>query len=85
MAMMNLKGTQFPKSVILHAVCFYVRYSVFYRDLQKILAERGRYIDHALNRWGIRSSPQRAVSQSFEQSRTVLISGRNYAASSAKT
>ena len=42
---------QFPKSVILHAVFFYVRYAVSYRDLEEILAERGVRVDHAtLNR-----------------------------------
>ncbi len=37
----DFKGAHFPKSVILHAVFFYVRYPVSYRDLQEILAERG--------------------------------------------
>ncbi|WP_374817873.1 IS6 family transposase [Brucella grignonensis] len=58
----NFKGAHFPKSVILHAIFFYVRYPVSYRDLQETLAERGIFIDHAtLNRWGIRSSPQIAA------------------------
>ena len=49
----DFKGTPFPKSVILHAVFFYVRYPVSYRDLQETLAERGVCVDHAtLNRWG---------------------------------
>lgn len=34
----DFKGTHFPKSVILHAVFFYVRYPVSYRNLQEILA-----------------------------------------------
>ena len=38
---------QFPKSVILHVVFFYMRYPVSYRDLQEILAERGIDVDHA--------------------------------------
>ena len=42
----------FPKDVILYAVFFYVRYSVSYRDLEEIMAERGVELDHAtLNRW----------------------------------
>lgn len=40
----NFKGTHFPKSVILHAVFFYGRYPVSYRDLQEILAERGGWM-----------------------------------------
>jgi len=52
------KGTHFPKSVILFAVFFYVRYGVSYRDLEEIMAERGVEIDHAtLNPWVVRFSP----------------------------
>ncbi|OYR24169.1 putative transposase [Brucella pseudogrignonensis] len=32
----DFKGFNFPKSVTLYAVFFYVRYSVSYRDLQDI-------------------------------------------------
>ncbi len=60
--MVDFKGAHFPKSVILHAVFFYVRYPVSYRDLQEILAERGISVDHAtLNRWVVRYSPQIAT------------------------
>ncbi len=58
----DIKGAQFPKSDILHAVFFYLRYPVSYRDLQEILAECGIAVDHAtLNRWVVRYSPQIAV------------------------
>lgn len=58
----DFKGAHFPKSVILYAVFFYVRYSVSYRDLQEIMAERGVELDHAtLNRWGVKYSPQIAA------------------------
>jgi putative transposase len=51
----DFKGNHFPKSVILFAVFFYVRYGVSYRDLEEIMAERGVEIDHAtLNRWVVR-------------------------------
>jgi putative transposase len=36
----EFKGAHFPKNVILHAVFFYIRYPVSYRELQEILAER---------------------------------------------
>jgi len=39
--MIDFKGAHFPRAVILHAVFFYVRYAVSYRDLEEILAERG--------------------------------------------
>jgi len=50
----DFNGVHYPKSVILHAVFFYVRYAVSYRDLEEIMAERGVTVDHAtLNRWGL--------------------------------
>ena len=50
--MISFKGAQYPKSVILYAVYFYVRFPVSYRDLEEIMAERGVDLDHAtLNRW----------------------------------
>ncbi len=54
----DFKGAQFPKPVILFAVFFYVRYAVSYRDLEEIMAERGVVVDHAtLNRWVVKFSP----------------------------
>jgi putative transposase len=50
--LISFKGAQYPKSVILNAVYFYVRFPVSYRDLEEIMAERGVDLDHAtLNRW----------------------------------
>ena len=58
----DFQGTHFPKSVILYAVFFYLRYPVSYRDLQETLAERGITVDHTtLNRWVVRYSPQIAA------------------------
>ena len=49
---MDLKGAYFPKSVILCAVFFYVRYPVSNRDRQEITIEGGVDVDQAtLNRW----------------------------------
>lgn len=51
LVMIDFKGAQFPKSVILLAVFFYLRYPVSYRDLQEILTERSITVHHAtLNR-----------------------------------
>lgn len=56
--MVDFKGTHYPKSVVLFAVFFYLRYPVSYRDLEEIMQERGVDVDHAtLNRWVIRYSP----------------------------
>ena len=45
--LISFKGAQYPKSVILFAVYFYVRFPVSYRDLEEIMAERGVNLDHA--------------------------------------
>jgi putative transposase len=59
----DFNGVHYPKSVILHAVFFYVRYAVSYRDLEEIMAERGVVVDHAtLNRWVVKFSPLIAAS-----------------------
>ena len=59
----DFKGAHYPKAVIVHAVLFYVRYAVSYRDLEEILAERGVAVDHAtLNRWVVKYSPLIAAS-----------------------
>ncbi|MEO1607370.1 MAG: IS6 family transposase [Pseudomonadota bacterium] len=56
--MISFKGAHFPQEVILHAVFFYLRYGVSYRDLEEILAERGVKVDHAtLNRWVVKYAP----------------------------
>ena len=60
--MISLKGCHFPKDVVLYAVFFYLRYTVSYRDLEEIMAERGVSVDHAtLNRWVVRYSPMIAA------------------------
>ncbi len=56
--MIDFKGMQFPKAVILHGVFFHVRYAVPHRDIEGIRAERGVTVDHAtLNRWVVKFSP----------------------------
>ena len=58
----DFKGSHYPKSVILYAVFFYVRYGVSYRDLEEIMEERGVDVDHAtLNRWVVKFSPMIAA------------------------
>ncbi|MCP5088256.1 MAG: IS6 family transposase [Rhodobacteraceae bacterium] len=60
--MISFKGSHFPKPVVLFAAYFYLRYSVSYRDLEEIMAERGVLVDHAtLNRWIVKYSPLIAI------------------------
>jgi len=74
----DFTANHYPKSVILFAVFFYVRYGVSYRDLEEIMAERGVEIDHAtLNRWVVRFSPLIAANAQGRKRKTVLANGRN--------
>ncbi len=60
--MISMKGCHFPKDVVLYAVYFYLRYTVSYRDLEEIMAERGVQVDHAaLNSWVVKFSPMVAA------------------------
>lgn len=60
--MIGFKGAHYPKSVIMHAVFFYVRYAVSYRDPEEILAERGISVDRTtLNRRVVKFAPQIAA------------------------
>jgi putative transposase len=69
----DFKGNHFPKSVILFAVFFYVRYGVSYRDLEEIMAERGVEIDHAtLNRWVVKFSPLIAANAQARKKPTAV-------------
>ncbi|AWD23618.1 IS6 family transposase [Fuscovulum blasticum] len=80
--MIDFKGVHYPKSVILHAVFFYLRYAVSYRDIEEILAERGVKVDHAtLNRWVVKFSPliaaraqagKRATAKSWRMDETYI-------------
>ena len=67
--MIIFKGAHFPKEVILFAVFFYVRYTVSYRDLEEIMAERGVVVDHAtLNRWVAKYSSLIAINARLRKS-----------------
>ncbi|TQM89987.1 IS6 family transposase [Roseinatronobacter monicus] len=74
--MIDFKGAHYPKSVVLFAVFFYLRYPVSYRDLEEIMQERGVDVDHAtLNRWVVKYSPLIA-SKAQAKKRPTAISWR---------
>ncbi len=69
----DFKGSHYPRSVILYAVFFYVRYAVSYRDLEEIMAERGVEVDHAtLNRWVVRYAPLIAAQAHKRKQKTAV-------------
>ena len=68
--MISFKGAHFPKDIILHAVFFYVRYAVSYRDLEEIMEERGVKVDHStLNRRVIQYSSSFALAAKKRKTR----------------
>ena len=55
---MNTKGHCFPKSVILQAVYFKLRFTLSYRDVEEIMKMRGVQVDHAtIQRWVYKFTP----------------------------
>ena len=52
-------GRHFPDDIISLAVRWYLRYSLSYRDLEEIMAERGASVDHStIWRWVDRYAPE---------------------------
>jgi transposase, IS6 family len=50
------RGRHFRDDVILLCVRWYLRYSLSYRDLEELMAERGLSLDHStVARWVLRS------------------------------
>jgi IS6 family transposase len=51
-------GFRFPSDVIMMAIRWYLRYSLSYRDVEELLAERGIEVDHVtIYRWVQRFTP----------------------------
>ena len=59
---MNLfKYRHFKNDIIIWAVRWYTKYGISYRDLEKMLEERGVRVDHStINRWVIFYAPKLA-------------------------
>ena len=52
-------GYRFPPEVITLAVRWYLRFSLSYRDVEELLAERGIELDHvSIYRWVQRFAPE---------------------------
>jgi putative transposase len=57
--MVNFKGSQFEREIILWAVRWYVAYPSSYRQLEEMMGERGVTVDHStLNRGVIKYAPE---------------------------
>ena len=56
---MDTKGHCFPKSVIIQAVYFKLRFSLSYRDVEEIMKIRGIEVDHStIQRWVFKFMPE---------------------------
>jgi transposase, IS6 family len=54
----DFEGRHFEASLILQAVCWYLRYPLSYRDIEELFRERGLAVDHStLNRWVLAYAP----------------------------
>jgi hypothetical protein len=53
------RGYRFPAEVILWAVRWYLQFPISYRDLERMLADRGVAVDHTtMYRWVRRFAPE---------------------------
>jgi putative transposase len=57
--MIDFKGSQFEREIILWGVRWYIAYPISYRQLEEMMGERGVAVDHStLNRWVIKYAPE---------------------------
>jgi transposase-like protein len=64
--MIDFKGSQFEREIILWGVRWYVAYPISYRQLEEMMGERGVAVDHStLNRGVIKYAPE--VETSFRR------------------
>jgi putative transposase len=80
--MIDFKGSQFEREIILWGVRWYVAYPISYRQLEEMMGERGVTVDHStLNRWVIKYAPefekafrrrQRPVGRSWRMDETYV-------------
>ena len=52
MTTITYSGYRFPAEIIQHAVWIYLRFTLSYRDVEELLAERGIVVSHeTVRRW----------------------------------
>ena len=57
--MISFKWRHFKKSIILMGVRWYLAYSLSYRNVEELMAERGVEVDHStVQRWVIKYAPE---------------------------
>ncbi|QGP57187.1 hypothetical protein PsalMR5_04649 (plasmid) [Piscirickettsia salmonis] len=57
--MINFSGRHFKKDLIMMAIRWYIAYTLSYRDIEELMAERGIPVDHStIHRWVVEYTPQ---------------------------
>jgi transposase-like protein len=58
MAPLCYRRHRFPPEIIQHAICLYLRFTLSYRDVEELLAERGLDISYeTVRRWVLKFGP----------------------------
>src|ERR671925_2347773 len=58
MAQLSYRRDRFPAEVIQHAIWLYLRFTLSYRDVEELLAERGLDISYeTIRRWVLKFGP----------------------------
>ena len=66
--MISFKGRHHKQELILQCVRWYVAYSLNYRDLEELVAERGYVVDHStIQRWVVHYAPR--IEKVFRQNK----------------
>ena len=89
MTIISFARHQFPPAVIQHAVWLYIRFTLSYRDVEELLAERGLDVSYeTVRRWVLKFGPlfarelrrrrSRPTSQWHLDEMAVMISGRQF-------
>ena len=87
--MISFARYQFPPAIIPHAVWLYVRFTLSYRDVEDLLAERGLDVSYeTVRRWVLKLGPlfaqelrgrrPRPTSQWHLDEMAVMIAGRQF-------
>src|SRR5947209_12403324 len=68
MGKLSYRGYRFPPAVIQHAIWLYLRFTLSYRDVEELLAERGLDVSYeTVRRWVLKFGP--AIARRLRQRR----------------
>jgi putative transposase len=58
MTLLSYRGHRFPAPIIQHAIWLYIRFTLSYRDVEELLAERGLDVSYeTIRRWVLKFGP----------------------------